>query len=325
MKILSKPKRYFLYVAPAPALIFFKIYASYSHEPGHLLLVACLLFIYCLLVVWIAMQWDKPSYFDWITSVYFGLAAISLLSFPGTACHFLGKYGVTGIYLCLFSVAFFPPLMKKDPFTYHYAKKTTPAAYWGNPVFIRINRLMTYVWAFIFALCVILSLYPSVVTRAVVPISIILGLGVPFNIRFPDFYLKRSGLPSLYEQRQLSAHMPEAHMRKKKDSPLPQTAWDAISKMPERFNADAAGDMHAVIEFNVTGAESCKVWIQIKEGKCSLTERPIRKPDLAIETPSEIWLKIVRGELNGQEAFSRQDYTAKGDLGILMKIPSLFD
>jgi hypothetical protein len=53
---------------------------------------------------------------------------------------------------------------------------------------------MTYVWVGMFALCIVLSLYPSVVTRALIPIALIVGFGIPFNFRFPDFYLRRLGL-----------------------------------------------------------------------------------------------------------------------------------
>jgi hypothetical protein len=109
---------------------------------------------------------------------------------------------VTGIYGCLFAAAFFPPVFGMEPFTCHYAKKYAPEAVWNNPVFLRINRIMTYAWAGIFAFSALLSLYPSVITRAVIPLGIILCVGLPFNLRFPDFYLKRLGLPSLKAQKE---------------------------------------------------------------------------------------------------------------------------
>jgi FMN-dependent NADH-azoreductase len=74
---------------------------------------------------------------------------------------------------------------------------------WDNPVFIRINRIMTYTWSAVFGICIVLSLYPSVFTRALIPIGLILGFGVPFNLRFPDYYLKKLGLPSLAVQRRM--------------------------------------------------------------------------------------------------------------------------
>jgi multimeric flavodoxin WrbA/putative sterol carrier protein len=62
---------------------------------------------------------------------------------------------------------------------------------------------MTFAWAGLFATCVVLSLYPSVITRALIPIALILGVGVPFNLRFPDYYLRRLGLPGLAKMRKI--------------------------------------------------------------------------------------------------------------------------
>jgi len=122
---------------------------------------------------------------------------------PESAGEFLKNYSVTGIYACLFTAAFLPPLLGMDPFTYHYAKKYTPEVFWGNQIFVKINLIMTYVWAALFGLCITLSLYPSVITRALIPLGLILGFGIPFNLRFPNWYLKKLGLPSLKEQKKM--------------------------------------------------------------------------------------------------------------------------
>lgn len=205
MEKLTKGKQIFLYVAPFPALAFFKIWAASERAPGTLLLAACALLVYGIMVIALAYRWDKPSYFDWSTTAYFGFAASGLFFWPETMGNLLTRYAVTGIYAVLFSAAFFPPLFGKDPFTYHYAKKQTPEIFWRNPIFVRINQIMTAVWSGVFALCLILSIYPSILTRAVVPLIIILGFGLPFNLKFPEAYLKRLGLPSLAEQRRMFA------------------------------------------------------------------------------------------------------------------------
>ncbi len=205
MESLSRSRQLFLMIAPFPALAFFKIWASLEPSPTSLTLVSLLLLIYCLAVLGIARRWDKPTYFDWVIAVYFAVVFSSLLIWPVSAGPFLSRYAVTGIYACLFTAAFFPPLLGLDPFTYHYAKKSTPRDFWENPFFIQINLLMTWAWSGIFAVCLLSSLYPSVFTRALIPLALILGIGLPFNLRFPDFYLKRKGLPSLAEQKRLSA------------------------------------------------------------------------------------------------------------------------
>jgi putative NADPH-quinone reductase len=200
---LNRARQIFLYVAPFPPLAFFKIWASLGRGPDALFPVSCVMLLYCVFVIWLASRWDRPSYFDWTVAAYFAAVSLSLLLTPRGAGELLKNYSVTGIYACLFTAAFFPPLFGLDPFTYHYAKKSTPDVFWGNPIFVKINLIMTYVWAALFALCIAFSLYPSVVTRAFIPLGLILGFGIPFNLRFPNWYLKRLGLPSLAEQKKM--------------------------------------------------------------------------------------------------------------------------
>jgi NADPH-dependent FMN reductase/SCP-2 sterol transfer family len=202
---LNKARQVFLYIAPFPPLAFFKIWASLGQGSDALFYVACLMLLYCGFVIWLASRWDRPSYFDWTVGAYFAAVTFSLLLMPEPAGEFLKNYSVTGIYTCLFAAAFLPPLFGLDPFTYHYAKKSTPEVFWENPIFVRINLIMTYIWAGVFALCIALSLYPSVVTRAILPLGLILGFGLPFNLRFPNWYLKRLGLPTLAEQKKMAS------------------------------------------------------------------------------------------------------------------------
>ncbi|MEW6532471.1 MAG: NAD(P)H-dependent oxidoreductase [Thermodesulfobacteriota bacterium] len=204
MPTLTKARQIFLYIAPFPALAFFKIWASLGRDPGSLLIAACAMLVYCVCILILARRWDKPTYFDWAIFGYFLVISFSLALWPQAAGAILTEYAVTGIYVTLFAAAFVPPMLGLDPFTYHYAKKYTPQAVWGNPIFVRINQIMTLIWAGIFATCIVLSIYPSVVTRALIPIAIIVGFGVPLNLRFPDLYLKRIGLPGLAEMRKMS-------------------------------------------------------------------------------------------------------------------------
>ncbi|MCP4709086.1 MAG: SCP2 sterol-binding domain-containing protein, partial [Planctomycetes bacterium] len=41
-------------------------------------------------------------------------------------------------------------------------------------------------------------------------------------------------------------------------------------------------------------------------------------------TPSDVWLKISRGEMNGQLAFMTRKYKVKGKMGLLMKFNKMF-
>lgn len=99
---------------------------------------------------------------------------------------------------------------------------------------------------------------------------------------------------------------------------------DTIAGMPYVFNADAADGLNADIQFLVSGEEPGTYYLHIEAGTCSFHEGEADSPSLTIKTPSEVWLSISRGELDGQSAFMQQKYTVEGDFSLLMKMNDLF-
>lgn len=235
METLSKAKQVLLSAASFPALISFQIWATADRAPEGQIIAATSMLAYCVLVIVISYRWDKPGYFDWAIAGYFTVITIALLLWPEGASQYLRHYAVTGIYVCLFSAAFFPPLLGMDPFTYHYAKKSAPPGVWNNPIFIKINRIMTFVWSGIFALGIVLSLYPSIIMRAIIPNVLILCFGLPFSSRFPDYYLRRLGLPSRAEQERMAQKNPDRMALGPSAFPLPATAQEATEVINQPF------------------------------------------------------------------------------------------
>ena len=99
---------------------------------------------------------------------------------------------------------------------------------------------------------------------------------------------------------------------------------DTIAGMPTVFNADVAGDLAADIQFVVSGEEPGTYYLHIDAGTCTFNEGESSAPALTINTPSEVWLAVSRGELDGQSAFMSQKYTVEGDFTLLMKMNALF-
>ncbi len=82
--------------------------------------------------------------------------------------------------------------------------------------------------------------------------------------------------------------------------------------------------MTAVIQFRVTGEEPGDYYLQIANGRCAFHEGIADAPAMSINTPSEIWLAVSRGEMDGQMAFMQQKYTVEGDFSLLLKMNELF-
>lgn len=103
-----------------------------------------------------------------------------------------------------------------------------------------------------------------------------------------------------------------------------QTCRDAIAGMPLAFNPQAAGNKNAVIYFKVSGVEPGDYYLTLQDGLCTFSEGIPAKANLTIETPSEIWLAISRGELSGQTALMKGKYKAKGDMSLMIRLGTIF-
>jgi putative sterol carrier protein len=94
--------------------------------------------------------------------------------------------------------------------------------------------------------------------------------------------------------------------------------------MPGALNPAAAAGLTATYQFEVSGSENFTAHLVIDGGKATYLEGPAEHPSIIIKTPAEVWLAISRGELDGTQAFLGGQFRIKGDLGLLIKLKTLF-
>jgi len=103
-----------------------------------------------------------------------------------------------------------------------------------------------------------------------------------------------------------------------------KTCRELLGMMPLGFNAAAAEGLRAIYQFEIHGEEEFTGHLRITEGSCTYHEGPADKPNLIIRTPAHVWLRISRGELNGQQAFMDGLYEVEGDMNLLLKMNRVF-
>ena len=106
---------------------------------------------------------------------------------------------------------------------------------------------------------------------------------------------------------------------------LPETCKEGLMGMPTTFKADKAAGVSAVIQFKVTGPHPGDYYLEVKEGNCTATEGEHARPSVTINTPSDVWLKIMRREIDATTAFMSGQFTFTGDMGTLMQMGSWFE
>jgi len=104
----------------------------------------------------------------------------------------------------------------------------------------------------------------------------------------------------------------------------PSSIKEVMERMPGNFKSERAGKASAVVQFNFSGEEPGNWTVKIGDGKCAVNEGAAESPTVTINSPSDVWLKINRGELDGGTAFMSGQFTFTGDMGILMQMQSWF-
>jgi len=165
--------------------------------------------------------------------VLFWTASLGLSLFTQSFSQlYLSRYFTTFMYLSLFIMAYLPVVFGAEPFTIAYARRTTPEMFWKTDLFITINRIMTLVWAGLFLLAMLITLIPGIITQIIIPIILVTAFGIPFNMKFPDRYLKAKGMGGIKATGKTTSQSIGAHVTAPK-KPVQATR---LSKDEERKN-----------------------------------------------------------------------------------------
>jgi len=94
--------------------------------------------------------------------------------------------------------------------------------------------------------------------------------------------------------------------------------------MPQNFNADAAKGMNSVIQFNLSGDGGGNYHVVIKDGGCTVGSGAHASPNMTMTMAAQDYVDMISGKLNGQMAFMSGKLKIAGDMGLAMKMQSLF-
>ena len=102
------------------------------------------------------------------------------------------------------------------------------------------------------------------------------------------------------------------------------TVKDIFKEMPNRFNKDAAKGMNSVIQFNLSGDDAGTYHAIIKDGTIEVKEGTHASPNMTLTMTGKDYVDMTIGKLNGQMAFMQGKLKIAGDMGLAMKMQTLF-
>jgi len=94
--------------------------------------------------------------------------------------------------------------------------------------------------------------------------------------------------------------------------------------MPSTINADAAKGMNSTIQFNLTGDGGGNYFVEIKDGAANVSEGTAPSPNMTMTLAAPDYVDLISGKLNGQMAFMSGKLKIAGDMGLAMKMQTLF-
>ncbi|MCK5737406.1 MAG: NAD(P)H-dependent oxidoreductase [Spirochaetaceae bacterium] len=248
------------------------------------------------------------SYFSIAIIVVTLSGILSVFLLPGIGILFL-ENTIAALYIALFSAAFFPPLLKFDPFTYEFSKKDYSEAVQKMPQFKSINLILNYIWALLFAASFILTLviYTDNYTLQQIlqnslPMAIMLLIGLPLTVKLPGILMSRGSS--------------EKHHF--------ESVREMLEVMPYGLNTKKSNGIDVIMQFKLSGKEKINGYLTIRNNECSYRDGIHPEPTTTIIADSSLWLNVSNGDVSGDEAFLKKEYTVEGDSGFLLKLTDLF-
>jgi putative sterol carrier protein len=102
------------------------------------------------------------------------------------------------------------------------------------------------------------------------------------------------------------------------------TVSEFMARMGSALIPEKAAGIDAAIQIKLTGAQAADWLVTIKDAKCSLSQATDPSARLTVSADSEDFIKIFSGQLDGMQAFMQGKLKVTGDMGLAMKLMTLF-
>ena len=102
------------------------------------------------------------------------------------------------------------------------------------------------------------------------------------------------------------------------------TVKETFDGMTGRFKADKAAGTNAVVQYDISGDGGGTWHAVIKDGTCAVAEGPGTNPALSLSMSAQDWLDMASDKQSGQMLFMSGKLKLKGDMGLAMKLGSMF-
>jgi putative sterol carrier protein len=105
---------------------------------------------------------------------------------------------------------------------------------------------------------------------------------------------------------------------------MPTQARELIESLPDVFLPDKAGNIKALVQFNLAGDGGGEWALDVADGKCEVKEETAPQPDVSLTMDASDFVALVNGQLNPVQAFMGGKIKVTGNVGLVMQLLNWF-
>src|SRR5215472_3606238 len=102
------------------------------------------------------------------------------------------------------------------------------------------------------------------------------------------------------------------------------TVAETFESMLSNFNPEKAAGLNKTLQWNISGNATEKWALHVHDQNCELISGGVEQPDILFQASEKDWLALSQGELDGMMAFMTGKLKVVGDMGLMVKVRSLF-
>ena len=94
--------------------------------------------------------------------------------------------------------------------------------------------------------------------------------------------------------------------------------------MVDRFMPEKADGINATIAFELSGDNGGSFWIRVADGVAETGEGEANDAAMTVKATADDWHAVATGQMNAMQAFMTGKLKIMGDMGLAMKMQTMF-
>lgn len=104
----------------------------------------------------------------------------------------------------------------------------------------------------------------------------------------------------------------------------PNTPKEVFDMMADRFKPDAAEGVDAIFQYEISGDNGGDWHVIVKDKSCEVVEGKHDAPSVTLMLADNDYMSMIRGELNGMQAYMSGKLKATGNIMLAQKFQQMF-